>query len=73
MLNRLETHSVYKGVNEDQQCIIMNGCEKHITAKLFKKYQSMRFVLLVFYTMILGLLVQLPLMMLVGIQFLPIA
>lgn len=37
MINRLETHSVYKGVTEDQQSIIMNGCEKHIMAKLFKK------------------------------------
>ena len=46
MMNRLETYSVYKGVNEDQQSIIMNGCEKHITAKLFKKYYPMVFVLL---------------------------
>lgn len=38
MINRLETHSVYKGVNEDQQSIILNGCEKHIMTKLFKKY-----------------------------------
>ena len=40
MINRLETHSVYKGVNEDQQSIILNGCEKHIMAKLYKKYAS---------------------------------
>lgn len=45
MINRLETQSVYKGVTEDQQSIILNGCEKHIMAKLFKKYQSMIFVL----------------------------
>ena len=38
MMNRIETHSVYKGVTEDQQAIIMNGCEKHIMARLFKKY-----------------------------------
>ena len=49
MSNRLETHPVYKGVNEDQQSIIMNGCEKHIMAKLFKKYNSMTFILLLDY------------------------
>ncbi|XP_065916733.1 rab5 GDP/GTP exchange factor-like isoform X2 [Dysidea avara] len=37
MMNRIETYSVYKGVTEDQQAIIMNGCEKHIMARLFKK------------------------------------
>lgn len=37
MISRLETQSVYKGVTEDQQSIILNGCEKHIMAKLFKK------------------------------------
>jgi len=47
MINRLETHSVYKGVNEEQESIIMNGCEKHIMAKLFKKYiNTIVFVLL---------------------------
>lgn len=45
MLNRLETHSVYKGVNEEQQSIIMNGCEKHIMAKLFKKYSTVQWYL----------------------------
>ena len=46
MINRLETHSVYKGVNEDQQSIIMNGCEKHVMAKLFKKYIAFVFVVI---------------------------
>lgn len=38
MMNRIETYSVYKGVTEDQLGIIMNGCEKHIMARLYKKY-----------------------------------
>ena len=41
---------MYKGVNEDQQSIIMNGCEKHVMAKLFKKY--IVFVVIVFYMLL---------------------